>query len=107
METKSAILSRARSVLVVAAALFLVLGICACRRGANNKANAKGSSASTTDQDPEKSKREAEALVDQGKELYKNDQDDKAAQAFEQAIRLQPDNAEAHLRLGMAHAALE
>ena len=106
MATPSVILPSTRRFLVVTAALFLVLGICACRRGARNS-NANGGTSAGNDSDPEKSKREAQALVVQGKELYKNDQDEQAVKAFEEAIRLQPDLAEAHLRLGMAYAALE
>ena len=106
MATLSAILPSARRFLVVTAALLLVMGICACRRGAKNP-NANGNTSAGNNSDPEKSKREAQALVVQGKELYKNDQDEQAAKTFEEAIRLQPDLAEAHLRLGMAYAALE
>ena len=106
MSTPPVIFLSARHFLVVTAALFLVLGICACRRGSKS-ANSNGATSAGNSTDPEKSKREAEALVVQGKELYKNDQDEQAAKAFEEAIRLQPDLAEAHLRLGMAYAALE
>jgi len=104
----SAILSSARKLLVVTAALLVATGVCSCRRGPTRNANANGASTSAgNNTDVEKSKREAQALVDQGKELYKNDQDEQAAKAFEEAIRRQPDLAEAHLRLGMAYAALE
>jgi tetratricopeptide (TPR) repeat protein len=106
MATPSVILPSARHFLVVTAALLLTLGICACRRSAKN-ANANGGTSEGNNTDPEKSRREAQALVVHGKELYKNDQDEQAAKAFEEAIRLQPDLAEAHLRLGMAYAALE
>ena len=77
MPTPSAILPSARRFLVVAAALLLVLGICACRRGSKN-ANANGGTSAGDNSDPEKSKREAQALVVQGKELYKNDHDEQA-----------------------------
>ena len=106
MPKPSAILSILPKLFVVTAALLLALGICACRR-ANKNANATGATSPGNEADPEKSRRQAQALVEQGKELYKNDQDEQAAKAFEAAIRLQPDLAEAHLRLGMAYAALE
>ena len=77
-----------------------------CRRSANSNRNANGSAA-TSQVTGEQGLREAQSLIEKGKELYKNDQDEQAAQAFEQAVRLQPDMAEAHLRLGMAYAALE
>src|SRR5712692_1285933 len=105
MPTTFAISSWTRTILVVTTALCLVTMTCACRRGSSKNASANGPS-STNESDAEQSKREAKSLVDKGKELYKNDQDEQAAQAFQEAIRLQPDLAEAHLRLGMAHAAL-
>ena len=107
MRTPSAILSSTRKLLVVTAGVFLVVGVCACRRGANKNANANGGSSSANTTDPEQAKREAQTLVDQGKELYKNDQDEQAATVLKQAIAEDPNNAEGHLRLGMAYAALE
>jgi tetratricopeptide (TPR) repeat protein len=106
MPTTFAISFRTRTVLVVAAALCLAVMPGACRRNSSKNANANGLS-STNASDAERAKREAKALVDKGKELYKNDQDEQAVQAFQEAIRLQPDLAEAHLRLGMANAALD
>src|SRR5258708_24840503 len=107
MDTPTAILSSAWKLLVVIAGLFLLVGVCACRRGKNQNANANGSGASTSATDPEQAKREAQTLVDQGKELYKNEQEKEAAEVLKRAIERDPNNAEAHLRLGMAYAALE
>jgi Flp pilus assembly protein TadD len=91
--------------LACVATLLLVFGIAGCRRRANtNKANANSL---TTANNPEEARRNAQTLVDQAKELYKNDEDQHAAQVLEQAIKLDPDNAEAHLRLGMSYAALD
>jgi tetratricopeptide (TPR) repeat protein len=106
MTAPFAILTRARNLLVFAVTLFLVAGNCACRRGSRGNANANGPS-SVSEPGTEQSKREAKALVDQGKELYRNDQDEQAAEVFLQATQLNPDLAEAHLRLGMAYAALD
>src|SRR5438552_11424282 len=96
-----------RVILVITAAFCLAAMTCACRRGSQN-ANANGPS-STNESDAEQSKRAARSLVDKGKELSDPDhnQDEQAVQAFQEAIRLQPDLAEAHLRLGMAYAALD
>jgi tetratricopeptide (TPR) repeat protein len=108
MTAPVAILNRTRNLLVLATAVFLVVGNCACRRGSNRNANVKaGATSSEGESVGDKSKREAQALVDQGKDLYKNDQVQQAAQAFQDALRLSPDLAEAHLRLGMAYAALD
>src|SRR6266704_358639 len=96
-----------RVILVITAAFCLAAMTCACRRGSQT-ANANGPS-STNESDAEQSKRAARSLVDKGKELSDPDhnQDEQAVQAFQEAIRLQPDLAEAHLRLGMAYAALD
>ena len=96
-----------RNLLVVSAAVFLVVGVCACRRGSNKNTNSNGVAQSSGEAQTEQSRREAQTLVDQGKELYKNDQDEQAAEAFKKATQLSPDLAEAHLRLGMTYAALE
>jgi len=46
------------------------------------------------------------AELDKGKELYRNDQDGEAVQAFTEALRLDPDLAEAHFRLGLGYESL-
>jgi len=108
MHTLSVIVPSTRSLLVIAAGLFLLAGVCACRRGVKKNANANGGESSPANtKDSEQAKRAAQTLVDQGKELYKNDQDEQAAKVLKQAIDQDPNNAEAHLRLGMAYAALE
>ena len=95
----------AKGSLVSAATFLLIFGIGACRKRANtNNAN---SNSLTTAANPEEAKRNAQVLVDQAKELYKNDEDQHAVQVLEQAIKLDPNNAEAHLRLGMSYAALD
>ena len=43
----------------------------------------------------------ARSLLDKGKELYRNDQDAEAVLAFMEAVRLDPDLAEAHFRLAL------
>ena len=48
----------------------------------------------------------ARAELDKGKELYRNDQDAEAVQAFTEAVRLDPDLAEAHFRLGLGYESL-
>jgi len=106
MHTPSAILSNAGKLLTAIAGASLLVGVCACRSGTNKDANANGSSSSAVT-DPEQAKREAQTLVDQGKELYKNEQEKEAVDVLKRAIDHDPNNAEAHLRLGMAYAALE
>lgn len=48
----------------------------------------------------------ARAQLDKGKELYRNDQDAEAVLAFQEAVRLDPNFAEAHFRLGMGYESL-
>jgi len=98
---------RLKKKLLVAALLgpSLTLLPGACRRTASNNANSN--TAVTIQVGGEEALREAQSLIAKGKDLYQNDQDEQAARAFEEAVRLRPDLAEGHLRLGMAYAALE
>lgn len=92
-----------RATLILFAALLLTISAGACRKRANSNAN---SNASITASNPEEAKRQAQSLVEQARELYKNDEDERALEVLKQAIVLDPDHAEAHLRLGMSLAAL-
>lgn len=49
---------------------------------------------------------QARALLEKGKELYREDQDTEAVAAFQEAVKLDPDLAEAHFRLGLGYEAL-
>jgi Flp pilus assembly protein TadD len=49
---------------------------------------------------------QARGQLEKGKELYRNDQDAEAVQALSEAVRLDPDLAEAHFRLGLAYESL-
>lgn len=95
-----------RSKLFVCLSFVILLALVGgCRRTPKGGSNVN-STASTTS-DPEQAKREALSLIEKGKELYKNDQDEQAVETFKQAIKQDPNNAEAHLRLGMSYAALD
>jgi len=48
----------------------------------------------------------ARTLLEKGRELYRNDEDAEAVQAFMEAVRLDPDLAEAHFRLGLGYESL-
>jgi tetratricopeptide (TPR) repeat protein len=50
---------------------------------------------------------EAQKLLEQGNELARQDQDKEAAEAYQKAISLSPDFAEAHLKLAMSYDVLE
>lgn len=49
---------------------------------------------------------EAQKYFNGGTEAYKENRDGEAVEAFQQAVRVQPDYPEAHLKLGLAFAAL-
>ena|SRR5437899_3196934 len=93
-----------KRLIVVLVAGLLLCALCACRRSSSKPAP---STSNSGESGVEAAKREAQALVDKGKELYQNDQDKEAVEAFQQAIKLNPDLAEAHFRLGFAYNALE
>lgn len=50
---------------------------------------------------------QAKVLLDKGKQLYRDDQDADAVAALEQAVKLDPDLAEAHFRLALGYEALD
>ena len=84
--------------------LFLLFGQAGCRRNKTRSGNANELTgvSSTAEGD----RLQARSLLEQGKEFYRTDQDEKAADAFEQAIKLDPNLAEAQFRLGLAYEAL-
>ena len=90
-----------RSVLLICAVWLMILAI-GCKRGGQQSSN---NSAGT----PEVSnnlagdRTRARSLLDKGKELYRNDQDAEAVLAFMEAVRLDPDLAEAHFRLALGY----
>ena len=84
--------------------LSLVLGTGACHRNKTTDANASGTTSAGSN--AEADRLQARSLVEQGKQFYLNDQDEKAADAFQQAIKLDPELAEAHFRLGLTYEAL-
>src|SRR5204863_4773182 len=49
---------------------------------------------------------QAREQLEKGKELYRNDQDTEAVSAFQEAVRFDPDLAEAHFRLGLGYESL-
>ncbi|HEV2884872.1 MAG TPA: tetratricopeptide repeat protein [Pyrinomonadaceae bacterium] len=84
--------------------LSLVLGQAACWRKKAVNADADASAGSSNVAPADRS--QARVLLDEGKEFYRTDQDDKAVEAFQQAIKLDPNLAEAHFRLGLAYDAV-
>ena len=83
------------------------ISLAGCRRNRTLNSNSNTSQASTVSAGSDEARRQAQSLVAKGKELYRDDQDEQAVDTFKQAIQNDPDNAEAHLRLGMSYGALE
>ena len=92
---------------LISLALLSLLALVGCGRtghssGSGTSANSNDPSNGTVAANPQ----EARSFLERGKLLYHNDQDSAAAEAFQQAIRLDPTLAEAHFRLGLTLEAL-
>lgn len=94
-----------RILLIVGCCLILALTNCARKKSASQANTATSSSADkslSAAVDPA----QARVYLDQGKEHYKKDEDEQAADAFKKAISADPGLAEAYFQLGLAHDAL-
>jgi len=93
-----------RSILLICVVgLLIVAGGCK-RSGQQNTNNSAGGPQVSNDSAGDRTRARAE--LDKGKELYRNDRDAEAVQAFTEAVRLDPDLAEAHFRLGLGYESL-
>ena len=91
-------------ILIICAVWLLVLAT-GCKRSGQQSTNNSAGAPQVSNNLPEDRTR-ARAELDKGKELYRNDQDAEAVLAFLEAIRLDPDLAEAHFRLGLGYESL-
>ena len=71
------------------------------QQSTNNSAETAGVSNNSTGD-----RSQAKVLLEQGKQLYREDQDTKAVETFQQAIKIDPDLAEAYFRLALSYEAL-
>lgn len=92
---------------VACLSLLVSFSLTGCRRNRTVNSNSNTSTTSSAPGDTEEARRQAQSLVEEGKELYRNEQEKQAVETFKQAIQSDPENAEAHLRLGMSYAALQ
>jgi len=95
--------SSMRSIVIITV-VFLFLVPLGCSRKARTSVETTSYSGSADS--VETIRTEALALVAKGRELYRNDEDTQALEAFQQAIKLNPELAEAHFRLGLTYDAL-
>jgi Flp pilus assembly protein TadD len=93
-----------RLILIICAVWLLVLAT-GCKRSGQQSTDNSAGAPQVSNNLPEDRTR-ARAELDKGKELYRNDQDAEAVLAFSEAIRLDPDLAEAHFRLGLGYESL-
>lgn len=84
--------------------LIVILSLAIGQGGCSRKKSEAGNASATVDGGhmTEQNQTQARALVEEGKELYRTDQDEKAVESFQQALKLDPELAEAHFRLGLA-----
>jgi len=93
-----------RLILIICAVWLLVLAT-GCKRSGQQSTDNSAGAPQVSNNLPEDRTR-ARAELDKGKELYRNDQDDEAVNAFQEALKLDPNLAEAHFRLGLGYESL-
>jgi tetratricopeptide (TPR) repeat protein len=93
-----------RLILLICALCLLVL-VYGCNRSGQQSANNSAGPAAVSN-GSEGDRARAKELLETGKQLYRDDQDEKAVQAFQEAVKLDPDLAEAHFRLALGYATL-
>jgi len=93
-----------RSILIICAVWLLVLAT-GCKRSGQQSTNNSAGAPQVSNNLPEDRSR-ARAQLDKGKELYLSDHDADAVAAFEEAVKLDPNLAEAHFRLGLGYESL-
>ena len=83
---------------------FLAIGQGACSRkkpvNANSNVSVEGGLSA------EENRTQARAYLEEAKQLYISDQDEKAVETLQEAIKLDPELAEAYFRLGLAYVAV-
>ncbi len=93
-----------RSILLICAVWLLVFAS-GCKRGGQQSTNNSAGTAQVSNNLVEDRVRARDQL-EKGKEFYRNDQDAEAVLAFQEAVRLDPDLAEGHFRLGLGYELL-
>jgi len=94
-----------RLILLLCSVCLLVFALGCKRTGQQSTNNSAGTAEVSNGLNGDHS--QAKALLDKGKQLYLDDQDTEAVAAFQQAVNLDPDLAEAHFRLALGYEALE
>ena len=93
-----------RSILLICAVWLMIMAVGCKRSGQQSTNNSAGSPPVSNGLAGDQTR--ARTLLDQGKEMYRNDQDAEAVQALTEAVKLDPDLAEAHFRLALSYESL-
>lgn len=93
-----------RSILLICA-VWLLIFASGCKRSGQQRTNNSAGIAEVSNNLAGDRTRAREQL-EKGKELYRNDQDAEAVLAFQESVRLDPDLAEGHFRLGLGYESL-
>ncbi len=93
-----------RSILLICAVWLMIFAI-GCKRSGQQSTNNSAGSPQVSNSLAEDRTRAREHLQ-KGKDLYRDDHDAEAVLAFQEAVRLDPDLAEAHFRLGLGYESL-
>ncbi|MDX6612469.1 MAG: hypothetical protein QOD75_1655 [Blastocatellia bacterium] len=101
-----------RSLSILGAIICAIsLGGCGRHSGGNNGAPPTPTPAPAYDssnaREREQAQNDARVYLEQGKELFLNDQDEDALAAYKKAIERNPEYAEAYYRLALAHSVLQ
>ena len=91
-----------RSLLLIIAVCLLLCSIACWRRNSSETVSSDVAANGTAIPKTE----EARSYLEQGKAFYRKDNDEKAIEAFKQALSLDPELAEAHFRIGLSYDAL-
>ena len=93
-----------RLILLICSVCLLVFALGCNRSGQQSTNNSAGSAEVSNGLNADRS--QAKVLLEKGKQLYRDDQDTEAVAAFEHAVKIDPDFAEAHFRLALAYEAV-
>ena len=94
-----------RLILLFCSVCLLVFALGCNRSGQQSTNNSAGTAEVSNGLNGDRT--QAKALLDKGKQLYRDDQDTEAVEAFQQAVKLDPELAEAHFRLALGYEALD
>ena len=89
-------------IIVIVLSLFVTQTACNRKRAPQAETNTSSDVVGSA----EVNRAEARTLMAKGRELYRNDEDTQALEMFQQAVKLDPELAEAHFRVGLTHDAL-